>query len=108
MHLLRAVLASAPGLSLAGEDIFNRRYPKLRMQDEGRKNCIRCLLSRGMVLGTNDHLPQSKLLRKIEMDAEPLWAERCLDSMMRDCPKLPETIRTRILIYLDLDDEGNN
>merc|ERR1719420_788032 len=44
MRLLRAVLASAPGLRLVGEDIFNKRYPKLRIQDEGRKNCIRCLL----------------------------------------------------------------
>merc|ERR1712196_212544 len=88
-----------------GEDIFNKRYPKLRIQDEGRKNGIRCLLARGMVLGTNDRLPQSKPLRKIEMDAEPLWAERCLASIMHDYPQLPESIRTRILSWLGLDDE---
>lgn len=107
MCLLQAVFASTPSLCLVGEDVFNRRYPKLRMQDEGRKNSIRCLLARGMSLGSNDRPPHSKLLRKIEADAEPRWAERCLDGMMRICPQLPESIRSRVLAWLGIEEDDD-
>eukprot|EP00931_Biecheleriopsis_adriatica_P120346 TRINITY_DN95464_c0_g1_i1.p1 TRINITY_DN95464_c0_g1~~TRINITY_DN95464_c0_g1_i1.p1 ORF type:complete len:396 (+),score=53.60 TRINITY_DN95464_c0_g1_i1:61-1248(+) len=106
MRLLQAVLLSAPGLWLVGEDLFNKRYPKLRIQEESRKNCIRCLLARGMLLGSNENVPSSKLLRKIETDAEPLWAGRCLSSMMRSCPLIPDTLRSRVLTYLGNETEG--
>eukprot|EP00930_Biecheleria_cincta_P001979 TRINITY_DN103057_c0_g1_i1.p1 TRINITY_DN103057_c0_g1~~TRINITY_DN103057_c0_g1_i1.p1 ORF type:complete len:403 (-),score=56.51 TRINITY_DN103057_c0_g1_i1:20-1228(-) len=100
MRLLQAVLRSAPNLQLVGIDIFDRKYPKLSLQDVGRKNCVRCLLSRGMRLGSSTHVPQGKLLRKVEADAEPAWTERYLDCMMTENPQLPEWVRIRVLEWI--------
>merc|ERR1712228_784805 len=93
MRLLRVVLASAPGVDLVGQDIFDKKYPKLRVDDIGRKDCLRCLLARGMRLGSRDNAPQSKLVQKIEADATPSWEKRFLDSMMLAYPLLPELVR---------------
>lgn len=98
MALLEAVLASNPTLGLMGFEIFDRKYTSLQLNDQGRKDCIRCLLARGMVLGAS--APQSKLLRKVEADSVPLWIARYLDSMMIACPAMPETVRAKVEPFL--------
>jgi len=103
MRLLQAVLGSTPGLSLVGLDLFDRKYLKVNMQDLGRKNCVRSLLARGMQLGSSSCAPQGKLLRKVEADAAPAWAQRCLDSMMNAYPQMPDSIRDRVFAWLGLD-----
>lgn len=100
MTLLQAVLRSQSGPCLVGLPIFDRRHSGLRLNVQGRKECIRCLLSRGMVLGPERLVPQSKLLRKVEADAGPLWTARSLDSMMRAWPALPEAVRARVEAFL--------
>lgn len=100
MRLLRAVLVSSPDLNLVGVDIFDRKYTKLRLNEPGRKNCIKCLLARGMRFGSSECTPSSKLLRKLEGDADPQWADRYLDSMMRACPALPENLPGRVRAFL--------
>lgn len=101
MQLLRAVLVSTPDLCLVGADIFDKRYAKLKMNDSGRKNSIRCLLARGMRLGSKDCTPSSKLLRKVEEDAAPQWTTRWLDSAMLAYPTLPESMRSRVLAFVE-------
>eukprot|EP00928_Gymnodinium_smaydae_P082628 TRINITY_DN65949_c0_g1_i1.p1 TRINITY_DN65949_c0_g1~~TRINITY_DN65949_c0_g1_i1.p1 ORF type:complete len:467 (-),score=54.52 TRINITY_DN65949_c0_g1_i1:725-2125(-) len=103
MQLLQVALQSAPSIQLVGEDIFDRKYPKLKLNDVSRKNCIRCLLSRGMHLGNSSVTPVSKLLRKIDADATPQWAARWLNTMMTLYPQMPEAIRTRVCIFLGLE-----
>eukprot|EP00927_Polykrikos_kofoidii_P072853 TRINITY_DN68934_c0_g1_i1.p1 TRINITY_DN68934_c0_g1~~TRINITY_DN68934_c0_g1_i1.p1 ORF type:complete len:481 (-),score=44.74 TRINITY_DN68934_c0_g1_i1:29-1471(-) len=105
MCLLRAVFTSTPELSLVGEDIFDKKYPKLSLQNLGRKNCVRCLLARGMKLGDTNCVPHGKLLRKVEADAEPAWARRWLDSMLLAFPELPETAVGRVWELLGLSEE---
>merc|ERR1712187_121561 len=107
MRLLQAVLDSTPDISLVGLDVFDRKYSKLRIQDAGLKNCIRSLLARGMHLGSQDRPPHSKLLRKIEADAEPLWVQRWLDAMLVACPHLPESVGDRIWELLGLDKDSD-
>lgn len=108
MRLLQAVLMSSPSLSLVGADVYDKKYPKLLIQAPGRKSCIRCLLARGMFLGSNDRPPHSKLLKKVEADAEPLWVERCLDGMMRRCALLPDSIRDRVCEMLGIEDDSDS
>mmetsp|Transcript_48557 Transcript_48557/g.97994 ORF Transcript_48557/g.97994 Transcript_48557/m.97994 type:complete len:432 (+) Transcript_48557:70-1365(+) len=103
MRLVQAVLNTSPDLSLVGLDLFDRKYAKVNLQDLGRKNCVRCLLARGMRLGNSNFAPQGKLLRKVEADAAPAWAQRCLDSMMLACPQLPDSIRDRVCAWLGFD-----
>lgn len=106
MRLLRAVLETSPGLSLVGADVFDRKYPKLSIQDVGRKNCIRCLLARGMQLGASSCAPQGKLLRKVEADAAPQWTQRCLEALTFACPQLPDLARDRICAWLGQTHDG--
>merc|ERR550525_2245840 len=80
MALLRAVLASHSSMQLVGMEIFDCKYPSIKLNKRGRKDGIRCLLARGMTLGT--HAPNSKLLRKVEADSVPLWNARFLDAML--------------------------
>merc|ERR1711879_712181 len=82
MRFLQAVFSTTPELCLIGEEVFDKKYPKLSLQDEGRKNCVRCLLARGMILGNRNFVPTSKLLRKVDADAEAAWVQRCLQSIM--------------------------
>lgn len=100
LQLIRAVLASAPNLEMAGEEVFDRKYPTLRVDDIGRKDRIRCLLARGMRLGNKAHVPHSKLLRKLEADGDALWSARYLDAMMAAHHCIPEQTRLRIQSYL--------
>lgn len=98
MVLLQVVLLSNPTMQLMGEEVFDQRYPSLKLNTTGRKNTVRALLARGMKLGS--HAPSSKLLRKIEADSIPLWEERYLDAMMDAMPELPERVRDHIKSFL--------
>merc|ERR1711865_723645 len=60
MKVLRAVLGSSPSMPLFGVEIFDCKYPNIKVNEQGRKDGIRCLLARGMTLGI--HAPSSKLL----------------------------------------------
>jgi len=103
MCLLQAVFITAPMLCLIGEEVFDRKYPKLSMQCIGRKNSVRCLLARGMTLGSRSNVPTGKLLRKVEADAEPAWVRRWLDSMMVVCPQMPQIAIDRICVFVGID-----
>jgi len=96
--LLREVLRSDAALALTGLEVFDQRYPSLKLNVPGRKNAIRSLLARGMTLGA--HAPASKLLRKIEADSIPLWEEKCLEAMMNACPLMPERARDQVRSFL--------
>lgn len=98
MALLRAVLRSDAGMALVGVEVFDQRYPSLKLNVPGRKNGVRSLLARGMTLGA--YAPSSKLLRKIEADSQPIWEERFLQAMMNACPLLPERTRDQVRDFL--------
>merc|ERR1712039_842083 len=100
MILLQSILVITPDLNCIGEDIFDKKYPKFSLQDLGKKNCVRCLLARGMRLGSSNNIPASKLLRKVEADAAPEWARRWLDAMTEKCPLLPDQVRSSICSFL--------
>merc|ERR1712232_1039252 len=81
--MLQLVLASNSKIQLQGMPIFDRRYPgQFKLNEVGRKRCLKAMLARGAVLGPPNLLPSSKLLRKIEADAMAEWARRYLDSMV--------------------------
>merc|ERR1711879_378176 len=105
MRLLWAVFNTTPELCLIGEDVFDKKYPKLSLQDEGRKNCVRCLLARGMILGNRNYVPTGKLLRKVEADAEAAWVRKWLEAMLVVCSQLPQLVIDRIRGFLGLDVE---
>jgi len=98
MTLLQIVLRSAPGMQLIGLEVFDQKYAGIKLNEDGRKNGIRSLLSRGMVLGRQ--APLSKLLRKIQADSIPLWEARLLDAMLREFSLLPEQVVVRIKSFM--------
>jgi len=98
MTLLKAVLASNTSLQLVGLEVFDQKYPGMKLNERGRKDGIRGLLARGMILGS--HAPSSKLLHKVEADSVPLWESRFLDAMLLAYPALPETTVFRIKAFL--------
>merc|ERR1712187_819883 len=98
MNLLRAVILSDPSMQLSGIEIFDRKFPGLKVNERGRKNGIRSLLARGMTLG--QHAPASKVLRKIEDDSLPLFASRFFAAMLQAYDFLPEQVVRRISMFL--------
>lgn len=98
MALLQAVFNSNPTMELVGMEVFDQKYPSLKLNVGGRKDGVRCLLARGMVLGT--HAPASKLLRKVEADSLPLWEARCLEAVSRACPTMPDHALTLLGTFL--------
>lgn len=98
MSLLQAVLASDAAMVLAGAEVYDQKYPSLQMNVVGRKNAIRCLLARGMVLGAA--APSGKLLKKLEADAAPLWSARFLDALLKTWPQMPDMVVVRINSFL--------
>jgi hypothetical protein len=95
--VLRIILCTGPGVQLLGVEIFDRRYPGFVLTD-GTKSCIRMLLTRGAWLGR--FAPASKLLRKIEADELPVWAQRYLNSMANVDMDVPDPLRHRIVSFL--------
>merc|ERR1712046_276280 len=95
MAMLQIVLSSASRLQVTGMYIFDRRYPgQFKLNEEGRKRCLKAILARGALLGPPNFVPTSKLLRKIEGDAFVDWARRYLDSMIvPGLPALPDPAR---------------
>jgi len=104
MAMLQLVLSSDPSLQLVGMHIFDRRYPgQFKLNEEGRKRCLKALLARGALLGPSNYVPTSKLLRKIEADAFALWSHRYLDSVAAaGFPELPDHARHAIGQFLGL------
>eukprot|EP00747_Dinoflagellata_sp_TGD_P038217 gnl/TRDRNA2_/TRDRNA2_139538_c0_seq1.p1 gnl/TRDRNA2_/TRDRNA2_139538_c0~~gnl/TRDRNA2_/TRDRNA2_139538_c0_seq1.p1 ORF type:complete len:491 (+),score=61.18 gnl/TRDRNA2_/TRDRNA2_139538_c0_seq1:91-1473(+) len=98
MCLLKAVLLSHRSLQLVGIEIFDQKYPSMKLNVPGRKHGIRSLLARGMKLGS--HAPTSKLLKKVEEDSVPLWEDRYLNSMLLACPHLPDHVLVKVRYYL--------
>jgi len=94
MSILKAVLGSDPEMQLFGVEIFNQKYAGIKLNMQGRKDCIRSLLARGMILGS--HAPSSKLLKKVEADSLPLWETRFLSALFAKFDDLPEQSVTRI------------
>merc|ERR1712048_1137307 len=77
-EMLQLVLCSAPQVQLLGMEIFDRRYPRLVLTEQV-KACLKILLARGAHLGKK-FVPPSKLLRKLEADANDAWERRYLIS----------------------------
>jgi len=98
MSILQAVLMSDPEMKLCGLEIFHQKYASIKLNVQGRKDCIRCLLARGMTLGFHAH--SSKLLKKVEADSLPLWKARFLSALVAKFPQLPEQNITRIWSFL--------
>lgn len=108
MSMLQLVLSSDSNLQLMGMQIFDRRYPgQFKLNEQGRKHCLKAILARGAFLGPANLVPTSKLLRKIEGDAFGEWAQRYLDSMVvPGLPPLPDRVRHFIGEFIGL--EGLN
>lgn len=101
MAILHIVISSSPALQLLGFDIFDKRYPGLgSFNDEGKKQCLKALLSRGARLGESGFVPPSKLLRKIESDTFTAWAQRYLASMTVAGMDLPDHVQKRVEAFV--------
>lgn len=76
MAVLQLVVLSDPMLQFHGLELFDKKYPgHVKLADAGVKSCIKAMLARGARLGQEGIVPSSKLLRKIEADALPLWVQ---------------------------------
>jgi len=103
MAALQLVLRSNPGVQLLGLDVFERRFGNFcgrKINDEGIKHCLKALLARGACLGQPSSVPASKLLRKLDADAFPAWAQRYFSSMARAGMELPEQVQARVEAFL--------
>lgn len=102
MAALQIAFQSNPDLQMQGFAIFDRRYPGLRINDDGLKRCIKALAARGACLGHSglSFIPSSKLLRKIQADAFPSWVERYFVSMRAAGVDLPDLVQNTIEEFL--------
>eukprot|EP00933_Yihiella_yeosuensis_P020180 TRINITY_DN16248_c0_g1_i1.p1 TRINITY_DN16248_c0_g1~~TRINITY_DN16248_c0_g1_i1.p1 ORF type:complete len:366 (-),score=73.09 TRINITY_DN16248_c0_g1_i1:191-1195(-) len=67
------------------------------------KAAIKALIARGALLGDQKSGSKSKLLRRLEEEGEAAWAKRCICSLQRDRPELPDVVTSRIAEYADVD-----
>lgn len=101
MALLKLVLRSSPNMQFRGLDVFDKRYPgQFKLNDNGRKNCLKALLARGAHLGAPTIVPASKLLHKIEADSFSAWVTRYFASLSAAGLAFPDPVEQRILSFL--------
>jgi len=101
MSLLKLVILSEPDMQFLGVNVFDKRYPgQVKLNEGGRKRCIKAVLARGARLGPPRIVPTSKLLQKIEADTLGAWVQRYFDSVSAAGVTLPDHVRVQVEAFI--------